>query len=220
MRLALLLDIDGTLFDTLEVIVETMNAALIEVKEPPLKLEELRPLIGMPVHRQMAILRGMEGPLVDDIANRYYRHFVERVEGGFRPYPGVRETLEVLAGRPIGTMTTRRREVARRMLQVAGLDRYFTAFVGGDEVARPKPEPDLVLHAARAVQRPPEECVIVGDAPVDILAGRAAGAWTVAARYGYGDIASLREVGPHAEIEAFSDLPDVLRGLEARLRGP
>lgn len=106
------------------------------------------------------------------------------------------------------------------MLRVAGVDRYFRAIVGGDEVPRPKPSPDLPLHAARALRVPPSRAAVVGDSPVDILAGRAAGTWTVAATYGYGELPALREAGPNAEIARFPDLPDVLDDLESRGSGP
>jgi beta-phosphoglucomutase-like phosphatase (HAD superfamily) len=60
----------------------------------------------------------------------------------------------------------------------------------------------------------PSECVVVGDAPVDIQAGKAAGTLTVAAVYGYGDLRLLRKAGPHGEIQQFSELPSVLEKLE------
>jgi len=214
--LALLLDIDGTLLDTFDAILEAMNVALVEFRVRPLTAEELRPLIGMPVERQMKMLRDMAGPVVGRIADRYYEVFHALVDRGLRPYPGVPETLASLAGRPITTMSTRRREEARHMLQVAGLEPYFTVIVGGDEVPRPKPYPDLPRHAARALGVPVDRCVVLGDSPVDILAGRSAGAWTVAAMYGYGTPASLREAKPHAAISSFPELPAVLDGLEAR----
>lgn len=215
MALALLLDLDGTLLETLDAIVASMNAALAEVREPPLTSGELRPLIGMPVERQLDLLRGMHGPVVDGITDSYYEHFLGFVEAGLPLYPGVSETLAALADRPIGTMTTRRRDGARRMLEVARLDGYFRAIVGGDEVPRPKPAPDLPRHGAKALGVRPEDCVVVGDAPVDILAGRAARTWTVAATYGYGDPRALREAKPHAEIARFADLPKALEELEA-----
>lgn len=218
MPLALLLDIDGTLLDTLDAIMAATNGALAEVGPPPLRTEELRPLIGIPIDRQMQMLRGIDAETAAGIGESYYRHFVEHVDRGVRPYPGVAETLARLADRPIGTMTTRRREVAERMLRKAGLDGHFRAITGGDEVPRPKPEPDLPRHAARALGVAPEACVVVGDAPVDILAGRAAGTWTVAATYGYGDLRELRDVHPHAEIAAFPELPHVLEQLEAHGR--
>lgn len=220
MALGLLFDIDGTLMDTLDAIVDSMNAALRSFDVAPLAKEELRPLIGMPVLRQMDLLRGMRGPEVDQITDSYYDHFMERVERGLPLYPGVAETLALLADRPISTMTTRRLAGARRMLEITGILPYFKAVVGGDEVQRPKPYPDLPLYSARALGIPPEQCVVVGDAPVDILAGRSARMGTVAALYGYGTPSALREAKPHATIEKFSDLPAVVEDFEARARAP
>ena len=219
MVLALLFDLDGTLMDTLDAIVASMNAAFAESGVPPLTREEIRPLIGMPVARQMDQLRGMQGPVVDRITDRYYDFFMEHVEKGLPLFPGVRETLPQL-DRPISTMTTRRLYGARRMLEVAGIASSFRAIVGGDEVSRPKPYPDLPLYSAKALGVPPEACVVVGDAPVDILAGRAARMWTVAAMYGYGNPSAIREAKPHAELERFADLPAVLADLEERAARP
>ena len=215
---ALLIDIDGTLLETLDAILEAMNLALAELHEPPLQSEELRPLIGMPVQRQMKLLRGMEGPVVEKLTDRYYEHFRAIIDRGVRLYPGVPTTLESLAGRRIATVSTRRRDEARHMLRVANIERYFTAIVGGDEVSRPKPHPDLPRFAANALRVPPSQAVVVGDSLVDIEAGRAAGTWTVAATYGYGELATLREARPHAEIARFSDLPRALADLEGEGR--
>ena len=218
--LALLLDIDGTLMDTFDAILEAMNLAIAPSGIRPLRAAELRPLIGIPVQRQMKMLRGTEGPAAAEITERYYREFHRLVDRGVRLYPGVRETLEFLQNRAIATMSTRRRDEARHMLGVAGIDRFFRAIVGGDEVVRPKPDPALPLHGARALGVPPSQAVVVGDAPVDIQAGRAAGSWTVAAAYGYGDPRDLRKARPHASIDAFSELPAALADLEARAGGP
>ena len=218
MPLGILFDIDGTLMDTLDAIVASMNAALEAFRVKPLVREEIRPLIGMPVQRQMDLLRGMQGPVVDQITDRYYEHFMEHVERGLPLYPEVKETLPRLAERPISTMTTRRLHGARRMLEVSGIAPYFKAIVGGDEVSRPKPFPDLPLFSANALGIPPEQCVVVGDAPVDILAGRSARMWTVAAAYGYGSPSSLREAKPHVTIQRFSELPSVIEDLETRVQ--
>ena len=219
MALGLLIDLDGTLFDTLDAIVESMNAAFEEFEVRPLTRDEIRPLIGMPIARQMAMLRDMQGPVVDRIADRYYDFFLQHVDEGIPLFPGVRETLAKM-DRPITTMTTRRLRGARRMLERGGIAAYFRAVVGGDEVARPKPYPDLPLYSAKALGLPPEACVVVGDSPVDILAGRAARTWTIAAMYGYGLPSAIREAKPHAEIQRFEALPAALADLEARASGP
>ena len=216
MPLALLFVLDGTLFDTFEILVEAQNGALAEFGEPPVDEAELRPLIGIPLAKQMEILRGMTGPKVAAVNESYYRRFVALVEQGVRLYPGVKDTLAALADRPIGTMTTRRQKVADLMLRVAEIRPYFTKVVGGDEVSRPKPEPDLPRHAAKALGLPPNECVVVGDSPVDILAGRAAGMLTVAVTYGYGKLDELRGARPDEEIARFADLPRAVKALEER----
>lgn len=216
MRLALLFDIDGTLLDTFDGILAATNAALGEIGERPLRPEQLRPLIGIPIDRQMDMLRHVTGPAAASVAESYYRHFVRHVERGVRPYPGAAETLHALSQHPIGTVTTRRREVAALMLRKASLDGYFRAIVGGDEVSRPKPDPDLPRFAAESLGVPPGDCIVVGDAPVDILAGRAAGTWTVAAMYGYGNAEEIRAATPHAEIDTISELPRVVEELESR----
>ena len=216
MELALLFDIDGTLIDTVDAIVASMNGAFAEFDVKPLAKEEIRPLIGMPVARQMDLLRGMQGPVVDRITDRYYDLFTEHVERGLPVFPGVRETLPLLQ-RPISTMTTRRLYGAKRMLEVAGIASSFRAIVGGDEVSRPKPYPDLPLYSAKALGVAPERCVVVGDSPVDILAGRAARMRTIAATYGYGSPSAIREAKPHAEIRRFAELPGILADLESQV---
>jgi phosphoglycolate phosphatase len=70
--------------------------------------------------------------------------------------------------------------------------------VGGDTLAKRKPDPDPVLHACALAGVEPERCVYVGDDPRDISAGRAAGLYTVAAGWGYLDGADPQAWGPDA----------------------
>ncbi len=210
---ALLFDIDGTLMDTSDAIIAAMNVAMEEDHEDPLKWNELKPLIGRDIASQMAALRGIYGASVESIRETYYRTFVKLLKEGVRLYPGVKETLEMLHGYSVGTITTRRRKVAHLMLGLGRIDRHFTAIVGGDEVSRPKPHPDLVQRACKALRVTPSESVAIGDSPVDILAGRAAGAITVAAMYGYGKEKELIGSAPDKTIANFSELPEVLEDI-------
>ncbi len=215
---ALLFDIDGTLVDTLDAIHKSMNLAMEEVGAKPLRREELRPLIGTTVASQLAALRGMSGQIVETVHEAYYRHFADIVRDGVRLYPGVRETLEVLRGYAMGTITTRRSRVARMMLRVGHIERYFSTVVGGDEVSRPKPYPDLVKLSCDSLGVPPREAVAVGDSPVDILAGKGAGTQTVAVLYGYGERDEIEEAEPEETIGDFMELPAAIRRLEGRVR--
>jgi len=213
--LALLFDLDGTLMDTLDTIVQAMNTACDDLGvSPPFRAQELRPTIGMPVQRQLQLLRGIIGPLADEFTDRYYAHFTRAVERGVGLYPGVKETFPSFAGRPIASMSTRRAHQVDRMLRITGLRGFFRSVVGGDQVSRPKPFPDLPLFGAKALGVSPEACVVLGDSPVDIQAGRSAGMKTIAAVYGYGDSAAVADAAPDATIRHFSELPSVIRTLE------
>lgn len=216
MSLALLFDIDGTLMDTLAAIVDAMNAAAKEFEVAPFRSAELRPMIGTPVQRQLQELRGISNAPADAFTERYYAHFTRLVDRGLRLYAEVRETFPALSNRRIATVSTRRRDEARHMLRVTGLEPYFGAIVGGDEVRRPKPSPDLPVFAAEALGVDPSKCVVIGDSPVDVRAGHAAGMRTVAVSYGYGDPAALRAAKPDAVIAHFADLPAILGSFEAR----
>jgi len=112
-------------------------------------------------------------------------------------------------------MSTRRRYQVARMLQAVRLESFFHAIVGGDDVTRPKPSPDLPLLAAQVLGVSADRCAVVGDSPVDILAGHAAGMKAVAALYGYGDPDRVAEARPDATIRSFSELPDALERLES-----
>src|SRR3989442_7890264 len=216
MALAVLFDLDRTLMDTLASIVEAMNEAAAEVHVvPEFPPDELRPTIGKPVPRQLDELRGISGPIAEAFTDRYYARFTRLVERGVRLYPGVADSFPRLVGRRIGTMSTRRRYQVARMLQAVRLESFFHAIVGGDDVTRPKPSPDLPLLAPQPLGVAAERCAVVGDSPVDILAGHAAGTKAVAALYGYGDPDRVAEARPDATIRSFSELPDALERLES-----
>jgi len=201
--------------DTLDVIVLAMNAACDEIGvSPPFRSAELRPMIGTPVQRQLRDLRGVTGPRAEVFTDAYYTHFSRSVDDGIQLYPGVAETFPILAGRAMTTMSTRRRTQAERMLRVAGLRFYFQDVVGGDQAARPKPNPDLPLLGAKLLRVPAGRCAVIGDSPVDILAGRAAGMKAVGVLYGYGDGNAIGEARPDASIQRFADLPKALEALE------
>ncbi len=216
---ALLFDIDGTLIDSFDAILAAMNVAMEEVGADPLAAEELRPLIGTTVGSQLATLRGMSGSVVETIHDGYYREFADLVREGVTLYPGVKETLENLERYSLGTITTRRKHVASLMLQAGQIAEYFTTVVGGDEVSRPKPHPDLVLKSCESLGVSPREAAAVGDSPVDMLAGRAAGTRTIAVLYGYGNRREIGEVGPDGAVEAFDEIPATLKRIETEVTG-
>lgn len=130
-----------------------------------------------------------------------------------RPYPGVVETLEALRalpGRPhLAVATAKRQETARRVLEATGLLPLIDDVVGSDNLA-PKPDPAVLLEAARRAGVDVRRAIMVGDTDRDILAARRAGATAVAVLYGGVGAEELRRHEPDHVLEAFGDLLAVL----------
>ena len=119
-------------------------------------------------------------------------------------YPGVVETLAALRGLKT-TATTKSSLAARAVLAQFGLAGHFHHIQGTDGFGY-KPEPDVVLHAVKALGARPEDCLFVGDSETDMEAGRRAGVSTCAVRYGYGDVRALARWQPDYWVDNFADL--------------
>jgi HAD superfamily hydrolase (TIGR01509 family) len=96
---------------------------------------------------------------------------------GVEPMPGAVELIEALrgSGTPIGLATNSGREFATRALRAAGIYDHFDAVVSAEDVARPKPAPDVYLAAAAAVGAAAEDCVALEDSETGVTAAKAAG---------------------------------------------
>jgi HAD superfamily hydrolase (TIGR01509 family) len=96
---------------------------------------------------------------------------------GVEPMPGVIELLDALAehGLPLGLATNSGREFATRALRAAGLYDRFAAVVSAEDVARPKPAPDVYLAAAAELGADPADCVALEDSETGVAAAKAAG---------------------------------------------
>ena len=126
-------------------------------------------------------------------------------------YPGVLETLAALPGRK-SIATTKGTPATRLILEQFGLLAYFDHVQGTDGFPC-KPAPDVILNALGALGAAREECLMVGDSPADMEAGRRAGVRTCAVRYGYGKPEDLARLKPDFWI-------DDLRELVGRASGP
>lgn len=176
---AVVFDMDGILFDT-ERLCKDCWIALSKEYEIP-NMEEVYALcIGVNAQTTERIVYenyGKDFPYEEycrrttEMYNRYI------AEHGVPVKEGVRETLEALAkaGAKIAVASSTRREKVLRLLASAGIDRYFTAVVGGDTVTHSKPDPEIFLTACEALSVAPEEAIAVEDSHNGIRAAHAAG---------------------------------------------
>ena len=128
-------------------------------------------------------------------------------------FDGITELLDELQNRgaPMGIMTGKGRDTADITLAELGWADRFKSVVTGDEVARPKPDPEGPLLVARELGIAPRECVFIGDSPADIQAGKSAGMRTVWAGWHPVYAEKIRAIGPDHSAATPNDLKLLLR---------
>jgi HAD superfamily hydrolase (TIGR01509 family) len=123
------------------------------------------------------------------------------------PVPGVPALLAHLHGQfPMAVVTNRRKEHAESFLTRHGLAPYFACVVGAEARTLGKPHPDMLLHAAAALGAPIDRCIMIGDTPVDMRAGRTAGAQTIGVLCGFGEEPELRRAGADLILPSTADV--------------
>ena len=191
-----LLDFDGTVVDTLDLILasyrHTMRTHHGETPPDDVWLAGM----GTPLVTQLRALARDETELTAMVDT--YRTFNHANHDALaRPFEGVRDGLEALHGRvPIALVTSKSRAGVHRGFELFDLARFFEAVVTPDDVSAYKPDPTPVVAAADRLGVAPQRCLMVGDSPHDIAAGRRAGATTAVAGWGAFDEKRLREADP------------------------
>jgi phosphoglycolate phosphatase/pyrophosphatase PpaX len=177
---AILFDLDGTLIDTFWLYAECFRRTLNPYLGYTPTDEEM---IARGPGSERSFLLGWLGAEAGERAHADFGRHYEALHGGLHegPYDGVREMLAALraAGYPLGVVTGKGRHAWTVTDREMGLGE-FAVVVTDDDVAAPKPDPQGLLAAARALGLPPGDIVYVGDSDGDLLAGRAAGMRTAA----------------------------------------
>ena len=212
---ALLLDLDGTLVDSSEALREAGRAGFIAIGLSGVNDEKIA----------FEVARRLEQDLpIDDLFSKF--HIAKEAEERFlpayltayysavtsrsKPFPEAKRTLQTLSRRfPLALITLRYvvREQILDELNHLGLAKFFRVVVTTLDVEKPKPFPDALWVAARKLHVPISECAIVGDSIIDIQAGKAAGAKTIAVLTGLFSRAELEAQKPDLVIDALTHLP-------------
>ncbi len=192
---AYLFDIDGTLLDSAHDICGAIQQTLEPTGCGPLTFEYLRGFIGLHLIDCFTdVLPHYTPEQMDTLVQDYRACYPARGHKLTSIYPGVAEALEALGGRKT-TATTKGSSGSRAILEQFGLLPYFDHVQGTDGFPC-KPAPDVLFRGMQALGVQPEDCLMVGDAPSDMIAGKRAGVKTCAVRYGYGKQEELAELKP------------------------
>jgi HAD superfamily hydrolase (TIGR01509 family) len=204
---AYLFDIDGTLLDSAQDICGAIQSVLCQTDCQPVTFEFLRGYIGLHLLDLFSdLFPAYTTEQYDELIRQYRAIYLARGHTETRVYPGVAEALAELGGRK-STATTKGTPTTRAVLEQFGLIRYFDHVQGTDGFPC-KPAPDVVLKSLGELGMDPRDCLMVGDAPADMEAGRRAGVKTCAVRYGYGNPAELAKHEPDYWV---NDLRELLR---------
>lgn len=208
---AVLFDLDGTLVDSIALLIASMEHAFAgRERRPP--VAEWVAQIGTPLD---AMLRPWARDAADVIwlREKYREYQVANHDAMTAAYPGVVETVRALqaAGHPLGVVTSKMEAGARRSLKLIGVEECFGVVVGIDATVKHKPEPEPVWHALdRLGGIAPADAIFVGDSTHDMRAGRAAGVATAAELWGPFTREQLAETRPTHWLAAISELNALL----------
>ena len=214
----LILDLDGTLVDSLPDLLDVLNQVLGDLGVRALAAAQAKPMIGdgtlKLVERALAA-RGVTPDRIRPAQARFLALYEARPTRLTRPYQDVPETLARLAaeGWTFALCTNKPGRAARILLSELDLDHWFRAIVTGDTLPQKKPDPAPMRAALAALELPPDRALAVGDHANDLLAAGRGGLRAIFAHYGYGSLTPDLPK-PTAIIDAFTELPDTLARLD------
>ncbi|MBN2144167.1 MAG: HAD-IA family hydrolase [Candidatus Aureabacteria bacterium] len=211
---AVLFDMDGTLIDSKKTISRHFITALDEMGVPhSLDLESLGDQLEIPfIELNHRLGLNLDKKKINEFISLYRKNYLLDPVNGTKIYEGVEEVLCYIKTRRIKIVlvTGKRNDAARLILEKLGLTDYFDWIQGEEEGLKAKPEPDILKHALYHIHIPAQDCIMVGDTHVDILAGKSLGMKTVAALYGLGKKATLEKTHPDFWIKTIRDLIKIM----------
>jgi 2-phosphoglycolate phosphatase len=225
-----LFDLDGTLVDTAPDIARALAAALEAVGVPAPPLDAVKQMVGDGarelIRRAFAAVGGGAAPDEESeeaTFGRFIASYRQNVCVDSRLYPGVAEGLAALRGdgASLAVVTNKPGDLARSVLATLGIAASFVAIIGDGDGFPRKPDPAAalsVLAKVGALGASPAATFVVGDGLPDMRLGRALGATTVAAAWGYVATAQLAAEGPRFVAGSFGEALAIVR--EAAGRAP
>ena len=210
-----LFDLDGTLIDSIRLILDSYHHTLSQHQLPARSDDDWLKGIGTPLHVQFAEWQGHPERLQAMIST-YREYNLKHHDRMVTVYPGVVDAVRDLkaAGMATGLVTSKNRQGALRGLKLVGLEALMDVMVCADEVTNPKPHPEPVEKAVALLGAEPATTVYVGDSVHDMHSGRAAGVKTAAALWGPFGRSHLEGARPDYWLERPGELVELVKSEE------
>lgn len=213
-------DLDGTLLDTSASLTRAVNHTLAQADRPPLRIDDVRPMIGGGAKRMLE--KGLEasgGYRPEDMKRLYpvlLDFYSANISEGSAPYPGLIDALDRLAAEDVRlTIVTNKFEsFAIKLLDEVGLLARFATVIGGDTMGKGNAKPSAAPIREMIARAGGGSAVFLGDSIYDMLAARNAGIPSIAVSFGF-LMGPVEELAADAVIDHYDALPETL----ARLGG-
>lgn len=210
-------DLDGTLLDTLEDLMDATNHALIVFGCPTRSKEEIRRFVGNGA--ELLICRALPGKPNDpdpmQVLACFREYYDAHCRGKTAPYPGIMELLRGLKEQGYAmAVVSNKPDSAVKILCDDHFPGLFCAVTGEVDGCPRKPAPDLVFRAVRALGLECGDCVYVGDSEVDVHTARNAAMDCISVVWGFRDRDFLREQGAEHLCQSPADFPGLLKEME------
>lgn len=204
-----LFDLDGTIVDTNELIIQSFLHILEGVTDEPYTREKIIPHMGFALVDQIKFFTGLEE--VDELVAKYREFNMGKHDELVAEFPYVRETLAGLKAKGIrmGVVTNKMRATTLMGLKLCGLESYMETIVTVEDVKKAKPDPEPVLLALKELGAKPEETLMVGDSQYDIQSAQGAGVFAAGVAWSLKGEAHLRSFNPDYLIHDMRELLDI-----------
>ena len=214
-------DLDGTFLDTSGDLTNALNHALADIGRAPLAVAQVRPMVGGGARHMVAQALAATGGCSDKELTRLtgvlIAHYEANIAIETRPFPGAVAALDALDGMGVRTaiVTNKHEQLARAVLGEVGLLDRFGCVIGGDTLAKGKPDPLPIQEMIRRCGG--GRAAFVGDSIYDTAAARAAGVPSVACSFGF-LMQPIEELEADAVIDYFDELIPALERIGAQHR--
>ena len=210
---AIIVDLDGTMVDTLGDFTEALNRMLQDLQLPAVPAQAIEHMVGKGSEHLIRSVLGYVG--VEDVATRYdaawerYQHHYLSINGQYaQVYDGVLAGLQQLRsqGLRMACLTNKPLSFAQPLLQSKGLLGLFDQVFGGDSFAKKKPDPLPLLKTCEALGTTPARTLMLGDSSNDAQAARAAGCPVCLVTYGYNHGQPILQANADGFIDSIAQL--------------
>lgn len=214
-----LIDVDGTLVDSVPDLAFCVDEMMRQLGLPERGEAEVRNWVGNGVERlvRRALIGQLNGEPDDASFDKAYPIFLdlytENTSKRSILYPGVKQGIAYIKslGISMGCVTNKAQQFTLPLLKELGVHDDFEIIICGDTLAKKKPDPLPLLHAAEFFNVAPENALMLGDSMSDVKAARAAGFQIICMSYGYNHGEDIRDYKPDAVIDSMEELQGLLK---------